>query len=49
MLTAILLGDPPKADLRGRGSFAGTDQLTAPYGIDGDRDDQEIEGGHEGN
>jgi hypothetical protein len=42
-------GDQPKADLRGRGSFAGTDQSTAPYGIDGDRDDQEIDGGHEGN
>jgi hypothetical protein len=40
--------DQPKADLRGRGSFAGTDQSTAPYGIDGDRDNQAIDGGGQG-
>src|SRR5260221_12911284 len=36
---------------RGRGSCTATDtdQLTAPYGKDGDCHDQEIDSGHQGN
>jgi len=42
-------GDQPNANSRGRGSPTANEGSTAPYAIEGDRDDQEIDSGHEWN